>query len=137
MSGRISVGVAESAVCALMWGESLAQPSANQVQRVVANGVEFAYEGSGGTRDPVVFVHGGLQDYRMWELHRSAFAERYRVIAYSRRNHFPNAVSGDGTPDAPAHPGEPSLPVRARVEAARERQLTRDAGARIPVVTAC
>ena len=102
MSRRIAVGVAVSAVCALMLGEPLAQPSANHVQRVVANGVEFAYEDSGGTRDPVVFVHGGLQDYRMWELHRSAFAERYRVIAYSRRNHFPNATSGDGTPDAAA-----------------------------------
>lgn len=38
----------------------------------------------------------------MWKTHVAVFAKRYRVIAYSRRNHFPNAVSGDSTPDVAA-----------------------------------
>jgi non-heme chloroperoxidase len=55
-----------------------------------------------GQGDPLVFVHGGLQDYRFWDEHLARFATRYRVIAYSRRNHYPNAVSGEGTPDGAA-----------------------------------
>jgi non-heme chloroperoxidase len=47
-------------------------------------------------------VHGGLQDYRMWAQHLPRFAERYRVIAYSRRNHYPGAVSADGVSDSAA-----------------------------------
>ncbi len=70
-------------------------------KHVPANGTELAYV-EVGQGDPVVFVHGGLQDYRMWNAHAAVFAARYRVIAYSRRNHFPNAVSGDGTPDGAA-----------------------------------
>lgn len=68
---------------------------------VAANGTELAYV-EAGQGDPVVFVHGGLQDYRIWNAHVAVFAKRYRVIAYSRRNHFPNAVSGEGTPDVAA-----------------------------------
>jgi pimeloyl-ACP methyl ester carboxylesterase len=34
--------------------------------------------------------------------HLGILAKRYRVIAYSRRNHFPNTVSGDGAPDVAA-----------------------------------
>jgi pimeloyl-ACP methyl ester carboxylesterase len=47
----------------------------------------------------VVLVHGGLQDYRLWQAHLGVFGQRYRAITYSRRNHFPNAVSADGASD--------------------------------------
>ena len=75
--------------------------AADELKRVTVNGTELAYV-EAGEGDPVVFVHGGLQDYRMWKTHVAVFAKRYRVIAYSRRNHFPNAVSGDSTPDVAA-----------------------------------
>lgn len=52
--------------------------------------LEYVEQGSG---DPVVFVHGVLGDYRVWRNQMEPFAQRYRVIAYSRRNHFPNAWS--------------------------------------------
>ncbi|MEY9640361.1 non-heme chloroperoxidase [Bradyrhizobium japonicum] len=55
-----------------------------------------------GQGDPVVLVRGGLQDYRFWNAHLPVFAKSYRAIAYSRQNHFPNATSGDGLPDAAA-----------------------------------
>ena len=45
-------------------------------------------EGSG---DPVVLVHGSLADYRIWLLPAREFSKRHKVIAYSRRYHFPNA----------------------------------------------
>ena len=55
-------------------------------------GVELSYVEK-GTGPPLVLVHGSLNDYRAWELQLEPFAERFRVVAYSRRNHFPNAWS--------------------------------------------
>lgn len=45
---------------------------------------------------PVVFVHGsGPTDLRTWERQIEPFATRFRVIAYSRRYHYPNPATGD------------------------------------------
>jgi non-heme chloroperoxidase len=55
-------------------------------------GVELSYVEK-GTGPPLVLVHGSLNDYRAWELQLEPFAERFRVVAYSRRNHFPNPWS--------------------------------------------
>ena len=74
---------------------------ADDVKKISANGTELSYV-EAGQGEPVIFVHGGLQDYRMWAQHLPKFAGRYRAIAYSRRNHFPNDVSLDGLPDGAA-----------------------------------
>ena len=74
---------------------------ADEIKRISANGTELAYV-EVGQGEPVIFVHGGLQDYRMWTEHLPKFAGRYRAIAYSRRNNFPNDVSVDGMPDGAA-----------------------------------
>ena len=79
----------------------LARTSTADIKRASAGGVDLAYV-EAGTGTPIVFVHGGLQDYRLWTSHLPVFAERYRAIAYSRSNHFPNVVSIDGTPDGAA-----------------------------------
>ncbi len=55
-----------------------------------------------GSGPPMVLVHGGLQDYRYWASLLPIFAQRFRVIAYSRRNHFPGPTSPDSTPDGAA-----------------------------------
>jgi non-heme chloroperoxidase len=55
-----------------------------------------------GRGDPIVLVHGGLQDYRVWESHMATLARHHRVIAYSRRNHFPNPAAVNGWPDTSA-----------------------------------
>lgn len=49
-----------------------------------------------GDGEPVVFVHGSIGDYRTWGYQFEAFAQRYRIISYSRRYHWPNAWTGDG-----------------------------------------
>ena len=74
---------------------------ADEVKRISANGTELAYV-EVGQGEPVIFIHGGLQDYPMWTEHLPKFASRYRAIAYSRRNNFPNEVSADGMPDGAA-----------------------------------
>jgi pimeloyl-ACP methyl ester carboxylesterase len=73
--------------------------AAGEVEHMAVNGTELAYVET-GRGAPVVLVHGGLQDYRLWQAHLAAFGQRYRAIAYSRRNHFPNALSADGASDA-------------------------------------
>lgn len=50
-----------------------------------------------GAGEPVVFVHGSISDYRTWSYQFEPFSAHYRVIAYSRRYHYPNPWVGDGT----------------------------------------
>lgn len=59
------------------------------VPAVHVNGVELHYVDR-GTGVPVVFVHGGLADYREWAPTAAALPAGYRTIAYSRRFSFPN-----------------------------------------------
>jgi pimeloyl-ACP methyl ester carboxylesterase len=52
-----------------------------------------------GAGAPVVFVHGALGDYRSWGAQLDALSARYRVVAYSRRGHYPNGTrAGDDSP---------------------------------------
>ena len=88
-----------AAVTVLLWAafapQALAQSAdttaTKQVQltRVRVNGVDLHYLEI-GKGVPIIFVHGGLDDYRMWEAQLKPFSQRYRVIAYSRRYNYPN-----------------------------------------------
>ena len=51
-----------------------------------------------GRGEPLVFVHGSLEDLRIWRRQVELFSARYRVIAYSRRYHHPNAAPAAGDP---------------------------------------
>ncbi len=66
----------------------------DSLNRVEINGVKLVYNEQ-GEGQPIVLVHGGLGDYRSWSRQVS---ERYRVISYSRRYHYPNS-SSDGPID--------------------------------------
>jgi pimeloyl-ACP methyl ester carboxylesterase len=63
---------------------------------VLPSGVTLAYV-EAGAGEPLVFVHGGGKDLRYWRHQVAPFAERYRVVAYSRRHAAPhlNAPPGD------------------------------------------
>ncbi|MFI5133874.1 MAG: alpha/beta fold hydrolase [Chitinophagales bacterium] len=63
---------------------------------ITINGSGFEYiEKGNGT--PVVFVHGTINDYRIWKNQIERFAKQYRAISYSRRYHYPNPWKGDGS----------------------------------------
>jgi non-heme chloroperoxidase len=50
----------------------------------------------------------------MWSEHLPKISDRYRAIAYSRRNNFPNDVSPDGMPDGAADAHGEDLAAFAR-----------------------
>jgi pimeloyl-ACP methyl ester carboxylesterase len=50
------------------------------------NGVPFAYEIT-GEGHPLVFVHAGIADQRMWNEQAAAFADRFQVIRYDLRGY--------------------------------------------------
>lgn len=115
MTGMTRRALARATLGALIINGAISTAAmADEVKRVSANGTELSYV-EVGQGEPVIFVHGGLQDYRMWAEHLPKFAGRYRAIAYSRRNHFPNDVSPDGMPDgaADAHGEDLAAFVRA------------------------
>jgi pimeloyl-ACP methyl ester carboxylesterase len=59
------------------------------VSELNVNGIELAYI-QRGQGQPVLFVHGGIGDYRDWERQVEAFGSRFRAIAVSCRGHWPN-----------------------------------------------
>lgn len=60
-----------------------------KLQKLAIKGVELhcVEQGQG---EPIIFVHGGLTDYRDWTPQMERFAQNYRVIAYSQRYNYPN-----------------------------------------------
>ena len=63
--------------------------------RVWVNGAELYYE-VGGEGQPLVLLHDGLLDRRVWDDQFVAFARLYRTIRYDRR--------GYGNSSAPNRP---------------------------------
>jgi len=66
--------------------------------KINANGLSLAFEEEGAGQ-PLILIHGSVSDYREWSEQIPAFARNYRVIAVSRRYHWPNAVP-DSNADA-------------------------------------
>jgi pimeloyl-ACP methyl ester carboxylesterase len=58
---------------------------------VEVNGAPLAYD-EAGSGHPLVLVHGGLGDRRMWDGQMEAFAQRYRVIRYDQHGYGASPV---------------------------------------------
>ena len=69
-----------------------------EVKSVFINGDSLHYIDI-GQGDPVVFVHGTLDDYRVWQMEMDTFSKNHRVIAYSRRYAYPNKQVIDDSAD--------------------------------------
>jgi pimeloyl-ACP methyl ester carboxylesterase len=61
----------------------------SQLRSVLVNDYEINYLDI-GDGEAVIFVRGGLGDYRTWNAQMDAFSRDYRVIAISRRYAYPN-----------------------------------------------
>jgi len=64
--------------------------------RVTIDGTAIEYRES-GSGEPLALVHGSASDFRTWQFQQEAFSERFRVISYSRRYHWPNDPIPEGT----------------------------------------
>ena len=72
----------------------MASPAPQRKTRAIAaEGMSFVYVDL-GSRPPVILVHGSISDYREWSTEIEALAKHHRVIAYSRRYHWPNPPPG-------------------------------------------
>jgi pimeloyl-ACP methyl ester carboxylesterase len=60
------------------------------VKTAKVNGTTLAYREQ-GDGEPVVFLHGGIMDLRVWDQQLPEVGRSYRSIAYSRRFARPNA----------------------------------------------
>jgi non-heme chloroperoxidase len=65
------------------------QAKHDSTKKIFVNGAELTYIEM-GSGDPLIFIHGSVGDYRTFEPQFEAFAQRYRIISYSRRFHPPN-----------------------------------------------
>jgi len=79
-------------ICLALWAALFAQNTTAQTspKKVRVNGAELHYVDQ-GKGVAVIFVHGGLDDYRVWQPQMEAFSQRYRTLAYSRRYNYPNS----------------------------------------------
>lgn len=78
-------------ICLALWAALFAQDTTAQTspKKVRVNGAELHYVDQ-GKGVAVIFVHGGLDDYRVWQPQIEAFSRHYRTVAYSRRYNYPN-----------------------------------------------
>jgi pimeloyl-ACP methyl ester carboxylesterase len=60
------------------------------VKQLEVNGTRLHYVEQ-GQGEPVVFVHGGVTDFRSWGQQIGPLSQRYHVVAFSRRYHYPNS----------------------------------------------
>ena len=73
-------------------------PSSPEIKSVFVNGDSLHYVDI-GKGEPVIFVHGTTDDYRLWNMQMDTFAKDHRVIAYSRRYAYPNRQVTNDTAD--------------------------------------
>jgi non-heme chloroperoxidase len=76
--------------------------SNNNPKSIEINGRQLHYvdRGGGVKHTPaIIFIHGGLDDYRCWQYQMDSFSRKYRTISYSRRFAYPNKWIGNVAQD--------------------------------------
>ena len=63
----------------------------NNLKNIEIGGRQLHYVDQGEEgQQPIIFIHGGLDDYRCWQFQIDSFSKKYRAISYSRRFAYPN-----------------------------------------------
>jgi non-heme chloroperoxidase len=72
----------------------------NNLKNIEINGRQLHYVDQGEDQQPaIIFIHGGLDDYRCWQFQMDTFSKKYRTISYSRRFAYPNKWIGNVVTD--------------------------------------
>jgi len=61
--------------------------------------LQYVDQGEEGQSPAIIFIHGGLDDYRCWQFQIDSFSKKYRAISYSRRFAYPNKWIGNVAQD--------------------------------------
>jgi non-heme chloroperoxidase len=61
--------------------------------------LHYVDQGEEGQSPVIIFIHGGLDDYRCWQFQIDSFSKKYRAISYSRRFAYPNKWIGNVVKD--------------------------------------
>ena len=78
--------------------------SSNNLKNIEIDERQLHYVEQGGGEEgqqhpAVIFIHGGLDDYRCWQFQVESFSSKYRTISYSRRFAYPNKWIGNVVTD--------------------------------------
>ncbi len=65
------------------------------LKNIEINGRQLHYVEQGEGQPVIIFIHGGLDDYRCWQFQIDSFSSKYRAISYSRRFAYPNKEIGN------------------------------------------
>ncbi len=72
----------------------------DDVKNIEIGGRQLHYVDQGeGKQQTIIFIHGGLDDYRCWQFQIDSFSSKYRAISYSRRFAYPNKWIGNVAQD--------------------------------------
>jgi len=71
----------------------------NNLKNIEINGRQLNYVDQGEGQPAIIFIHGGLDDYRCWQYQLDSFSSKYRTISYSRRFAYPNKWIGNVVQD--------------------------------------
>jgi non-heme chloroperoxidase len=74
----------------------------NNLKTIKIGGRQLHYVeqgGEDGQHPAIIFIHGGLDDYRCWQFQIDSFSKEYRTISYSRRFAYPNKWIGNVAKD--------------------------------------
>ena len=90
---------AEAVACHGLIGLDLSEPSSHFVE---VAGVRFHYVDWGGSDTPILFLHGGYQTCRTWDMVCAQVRDQFHCLALDQRNHGDSAThpSNDMSPNA-------------------------------------
>jgi pimeloyl-ACP methyl ester carboxylesterase len=72
----------------------------NNLKNIEIGGRQLHYVDQGEEgQQPIIFIHGGLDDYRCWQFQIDSFSKKYRAISYSRRFAYSNKWIGNVVTD--------------------------------------
>jgi pimeloyl-ACP methyl ester carboxylesterase len=71
----------------------------NNLKNIEINGRQLHYVEQGDGQKSVLFIHGGLDDYRCWQFQIDSFSRKHHTISYSRRFAYPNKWVGNVAQD--------------------------------------
>jgi non-heme chloroperoxidase len=61
--------------------------------------LHYVDQGEEGQSPVIIFIHGGLDDYRCWQYQVDSFSKKYHSISYGRRFAYPNKWIGNVAQD--------------------------------------